>query len=186
MIRQTNSTPSLEIWRVRKTKPRRKSIVSITKKSQSRKESRKLLISSYPDYREIERELETTTCSKAKEKDLMNQLEQVKASPPFIKEFARLTTEIEQKKEEKKQIQSGIAQYKTEGQRLKSRIEELKKGTDTLQTQKEGISKQLDKINADKKAMHEEISNLYDQKHKIKEDYYGKLLAYEKQQMEIK
>lgn len=34
--------------------------------------------------------------------------------------------------------------------------------------------------------MHEEVSKLYDEKHKIKEDYYGKLLAYEKQQMEIK
>lgn len=61
-----------------------------------------------------------------------------------------------------------------------------KKARDEKQENRESLEKELDKINERRKRARDERDKLYKQKYELKDEYYGALITYSKQQFLIK
>lgn len=110
----------------------------------------------------------------------------IKESKPYIEEIDRLRDFIFKKKHEKFEIGKPLQEMKEEITSMKQQINSLKKSQVELQESKEAIKKALDKINLDRNQVREQINGLRQQKDALREEFYKKLLNFEKQQIQIK
>jgi chromosome segregation ATPase len=87
---------------------------------------------------------------------------------------------------EKYEISQPIGPLKEEAKELQTKIDSFKKTQELAKESKETIQKALDKINQERNTLRGQIEELRQQKLKLREDFYKKLLAYERQQIEIR
>lgn len=136
--------------------------------------------------KELERKLTTTSTDGKQEKQLIKEMQFIRDSRPFIEEVTLLKDLIFKKKKEKYDVSVPIQALKEEQKALQTKIDAFKKSQDQAKESKEQIQKALDKINSDRNALRQGIEELRAQKVKLREDFYTKLLAYERQQIEIR
>ena len=65
-------------------------------------------------------------------------------------------------------------------------MDQQKKARDDKQESRETLEKELDKINERRKRARDDRDKLYKQKYELKDEYYGALITYSKQQFLIK
>jgi len=108
-------------------------------------------------------------------------MKQIKESEPFIRELEELRQQIFEKKKGKYEVGLPISEIKEECKAIKDRINKLKANQNNKQSFKETIQKGLDKINEERNKLRKDIAEMKVTKEKNKEDFYSKLLEYEKQ-----
>ena len=117
---------------------------------------------------------------------MIREMQVIKESRPYIEEINSLIKQIREKKDEKYQSGQGLSELKTAVTEIKASINKIKKNQDDKESFKESIQKQLDKINQDRNLIRKDIADLKKQKDLHREEYYKKLIEYEKQQVIIK
>ena len=136
--------------------------------------------------KEIERKLQITSTDGKQEKEMIKEMQFIRDSRPFLEEIAALNQIIFQKKKEKYEISQPIGPLKEEAKELQTKIDSFKKTQEVAKESKETIQKALDKINQERNTLRGQNEDLWQQKLKLREDFYKKLLAYERQQIEIR
>jgi chromosome segregation ATPase len=136
--------------------------------------------------KEIERKLQITSTDGKQEKEMIKEMQFIRDSRPYLEEIAGLNQIIFQKKKEKYEISQPIGPLKEEAKELQTKIDSFKKTQEVAKESKETIQKALDKINQERNTLRGQNEDLWQQKLKLREDYYKKVLAYERQQIEIR
>ena len=136
--------------------------------------------------KEIERKLQITSTDGKQEKEMIKEMQFIRDSRPYLEEIAGLNQIIFQKKKEKYEISQPIGPLKEEAKELQTKIDSFKKTQEVAKESKETIQKALDKINQERNTLRGQNEDLWQQKLKLREDFYKKLLAYERQQIEIR
>ena len=111
---------------------------------------------------------------------MIREMQVIKESRPYIEEINSLIKQIREKKDEKYQSGQGLSELKTAVTEIKASINKIKKNQDDKESFKESIQKQLDKINQDRNLIRKDIADLKKQKDQHREEYYKKLIEYEK------
>lgn len=117
---------------------------------------------------------------------MLGKIKFIKASVEFIKERQVLDEKIRALNDEKKKITVNLPSIKKEIKELGEVVEQQKKERDEKMENRESIEKELDKINERRKRARDERDKLYQQKYELKDEYYGSLITFQKQQFLIK
>lgn len=116
----------------------------------------------------------------------MARIKFIKASVEFIKEREQVEEELRARNDEKKKIGADLPKIKKEIKELSEIVDQQKKERDEKQESRDTIDKELNKINERRKRIRDERDKLYQLKYELKDEYYGSLIMYQKQQFLVK
>mmetsp|Transcript_14380 Transcript_14380/g.13972 ORF Transcript_14380/g.13972 Transcript_14380/m.13972 type:complete len:125 (+) Transcript_14380:794-1168(+) len=124
--------------------------------------------------------METNSKAAMKEKELIQKIKFLENSKEFIEQVNQVEDKIRVLKKEKFEAGAGLNELKELIKNVKGEISKINQQVEEMDQSKEGIQKQLDKINLDRNAIKKEMAELKAQKEELKEDFYKRLMEYEK------
>ena len=136
--------------------------------------------------KELERRLQVTSTDGKQEKEIIKEMQFIRESRPYLEEIAALNQIIYQKKKEKYEVSQPIGPLKEQAKELQAKIDTFKKTQEQAKESKETIQKALDKINSERNALRSQIDEIRKSKVVLRDEFYTRVLAYERQQMEIR
>jgi len=130
--------------------------------------------------------LETQTLDAKKERELLAKIKFLEASVEYIRARDVIEDELRQQNADRKKIGTDLPKIKKEIKELSEVVDKQKKAQEEKQESRETLDKELDKINERRKRARDDRDKLYKSKYEVKDEYYGTLITYSKQQFLIK
>lgn len=130
--------------------------------------------------------LETQTLDAKKERELLVKIKFLEASVEYIRARDVIEDELRQQNTDRKKIGTDLPKIKKEIKELSEVVDKQKKAQEEKQESRETLDKELDKINERRKRARDDRDKLYKSKYEVKDEYYGALITYSKQQFLIK
>ena len=136
--------------------------------------------------KQTQKALETQTLDAKRERELLAKIKFLKASVEYIRERDVVDEQLKEQLDKKKKIGADLPAIKAAIKELSEVVDQQKKARDEKQENRETLEKELDKINERRKRARDDRDKLYKQKYELKDEYYGALITYSKQQFLIK
>lgn len=132
--------------------------------------------------KEQDKKLHTSSGGKVLEQKVIKQIEFLKNSVESIKKKEKVDVIINEQNAAKKKAGTGLQPIKAEMKQLQKEIDVIKSQQDAKHESKENFDKQLDEINERRKKLRDSRDKLYKEKEELRDNYYGALVVFQKQQ----